>query len=70
MHPLADIIKTEICNLSENKEDYYFSFSNKYFCKHECYNCNRKLKDIKEATYNFDKSGFDIHLCVSCINET
>ena len=98
MHPLADIIKTEISNLTENDNYNKFSFSNKYFSKHRCYNCNRKLKDEKlvvgakpqhdiketterssvikpkqsfgETTYKFDKYGFDIHLCVSCINET
>ena len=70
MHPLADIIKTEISNLSENDKYNQFSFSNKYFCKYRCYNCNRKLKDIKDTTYKFDKYGFDIHLCISCINET
>ena len=82
MHPLADIIKTEISNLTENDNYNKFSFSNKYFCKYRCYNCNRKLKDeklvvgalpqhdIKETTYKFDKYGFDTHLCVSCMNET
>jgi len=43
MHPLADIIKTEITNLSENDKYIQFSFFNKYFCKYKCYNCNRKL---------------------------
>jgi len=70
MHPLADIIKNEISNLSENDKYNQFSFFNKYFCKYKCYNCNRKLNEIKETTYKFDKYGFDIHLCISCINET
>ena len=30
MHPLADIIKAEISNFSENDKDNQFSFSQKY----------------------------------------
>ena len=66
MHPLADIIKIEISNFSENDKYNRFSFSNKYFCKHKCYNCNRKLKYIKETTYKFDKYGFDIQNFIFC----